>query len=72
MPPLNPLQSEHIAPFKIKDALKIGKLIYAEAGIRGLYKGALPRMITTAPASAISWTTYELMKNWLSKQKFKN
>jgi len=76
MPPeANPASSilkEKIAPFKVRDALKIAKMIYAEGGIRGLYKGALPRVITTAPASAISWTTYELMKGWLSKKDSRN
>lgn len=63
------LQSDRVAPFKFRDAVKIGKVIYAEEGIRGLFKGAVPRVITMAPASAISWTTYELMKNWLAKKR---
>jgi len=63
------LQSDKIAPFRFKDAVKIGKTIYVEQGVKGLFKGALPRVITMAPASAISWTTYELMKNWLAKQQ---
>lgn len=63
------LHSGRIAPFRFKDAIKTGKTIIAEEGIKGLFKGAFPRIISLAPASAISWTTYELMKNWLAGSK---
>jgi solute carrier family 25 iron transporter 28/37 len=41
------------------------KAIIAEEGTAGLFRGIIPRLLTHAPAVAISWTTYEGVKRWL-------
>lgn len=33
--------------------------IWKQEGVRGLFKGSLPRMLSHTPAVAISWTSYE-------------
>ena len=40
--------------------------IVKEEGFIGLFRGLAPRMMTHTPAVAISWTTYETAKKWLS------
>jgi solute carrier family 25 iron transporter 28/37 len=37
--------------------------IFKEAGIRGLWRGVLPRVLVHAPSVAISWTVYEGIKH---------
>ncbi|KAL7453238.1 hypothetical protein ACHAWC_006904 [Mediolabrus comicus] len=39
--------------------------IIQEEGIRGLFRGTLPRVALHAPSVAISWTAYEMAKGWL-------
>lgn len=39
--------------------------ILAEEGPRGLFRGTLPRVALHAPSVAISWTAYEMAKDWL-------
>ena len=42
-------------------------MIMKEEGIRGFAKGVLPRIISTAPSSAVSWSVYEIIKRSLIK-----
>ena len=39
--------------------------ILQEEGPRGLFRGTLPRIALHAPSVAISWTAYEMAKDWL-------
>jgi solute carrier family 25 iron transporter 28/37 len=39
--------------------------ILQEEGPRGLFRGTIPRLALHAPSVAISWTAYELAKDWL-------
>jgi len=56
----------------IKSQLKYDGLMDAfmsivkEEGYSGLWRGLAPRLMTHTPAVAISWTTYETAKKWLS------
>ena len=38
--------------------------ILHEEGLRGLFRGTLPRVCMHAPSVAISWTAYEIAKGW--------
>lgn len=40
--------------------------IWIQEGAWGFFRGALPRMLSQAPAVAISWTVYETLKNQLN------
>lgn len=39
--------------------------IFREDGIRGLWRGAIPRMMFFLPGAAVSWATYEHIKTLL-------
>lgn len=39
--------------------------IYKHEGVRGFFRGMLPRILSHTPAAAISWTTYETTKHYL-------
>lgn len=41
--------------------------INAVEGVGGFFRGALPRLLVHMPSVAISWTTYETVKVWLSE-----
>ena len=43
------------------------RTILTEEGIKGFRKGVLPRIISTAPSSAVSWSVYEIIKRSLIK-----
>lgn len=45
------------------DALKI---IVERDGVRGLRRGMLPRVLTVAPSTAISWLSYEFFSEYKS------
>jgi solute carrier family 25 iron transporter 28/37 len=53
------------AEVKYKNFMSTIQKILAEEGIKGFFKGALPRMIVQAPSAAISWATYETIKHFL-------
>jgi solute carrier family 25 iron transporter 28/37 len=42
--------------------ISIARGIFIAEGIKGLLRGLVPRMMTQAPAAAISWTAYEAAK----------
>ena len=46
----------------IWDAIRI---IMAEEGIRGLYKGLVPNLLKVAPSMASSWLSFELTRDML-------
>jgi len=54
-------------PFKTYYAtpLEAFQSILQEEGPRGLFRGTLPRVALHAPSVAISWTAYEMAKDWL-------
>lgn len=41
--------------------------IWTQEGPAGFFRGAVPRMMSQAPAVAISWTVYESLKNALNR-----
>jgi len=54
---------------KYRDIMSTIRTILKEEGAKGFVKGVFPRIIAQAPASAISWTTYEMMKKLLKSSK---
>ncbi len=52
---------------KYKNIYSTAKYIFQTEGFfRGFFKGLIPRVINNAPACAISWGTYEMVKYSLS------
>ncbi len=60
----------HPSERKIKytDIISTAKTILREEGPKGFVKGVLPRILTHAPSSAVSWTAYEMVKKFLNKK----
>lgn len=54
---------------KYTNVLSTTKLIYMESGLKGFFKGVMPRVFASAPSCAISWGTYETIKYMLSKKQ---
>lgn len=54
-------------PFKTyySTPLEAFNSILVEEGPRGLFRGTVPRVALHAPSVAISWTAYEMAKDWL-------
>lgn len=46
----------------IWDAVRV---IVAEEGLRGLYKGIVPNLLKVAPSMASSWLSFELTRDFL-------
>ena len=55
---------------KYRDIMSTIRTILREEGPKGFVKGVFPRIIAQAPASAISWTTYEMMKKLLASKHY--
>lgn len=54
---------------KYRDIMSTIQTILREEGMRGFVKGVVPRIFTQAPAAAISWTAYEMLKKFLKGSK---
>ncbi|KAH3671223.1 hypothetical protein WICMUC_004740 [Wickerhamomyces mucosus] len=50
---------------KSNTGFKAAKSIYKIYGLRGFLRGLRPRIIANVPATAISWTSYEMAKHFL-------
>ena len=50
---------------KYKGIADAARQIYAAEGARGFFRGMLPRLLVHTPSVAISWTTYETIKEML-------
>jgi len=60
--------SEKQNQVKYKNIRNTVEIIFREEGLRGFSKGVLPRVLSNAPSSAISWTVYEMMKRFFAAQ----
>jgi Mitochondrial carrier protein. len=54
---------------KYRSFLSTCRIIFQEEGVRGFYKGVVPRIMSQAPSSAISWSAYEMLKRLLNTNK---
>lgn len=52
-------------PKKNLTASSVFRAIFKEEGLQGFFRGSVPRVVSHAPAVAISWTTYEYAKKVL-------
>lgn len=50
----------------IGDAIKV---IVAQEGLRGLYKGIIPNLLKVAPSMASSWLSFEVSRDFLLSLK---
>ena len=50
---------------RYRDFLQTIKLIYQREGIKAFARGVGPRMCINVPSTALSWGTYELIKNFI-------
>lgn len=60
---------ERQGQIKYRNSLTTIGIIWRQEGIRGFYKGLIPRATTQSLASAVSWSTYETLKSALKKQR---
>lgn len=44
------------------------KMIVAQEGLRGLYKGIVPNLLKVAPSMASSWVSFELVRDFMVSQ----
>lgn len=57
-----------VATANINNFLSASKYIYDKYGIMGFTRGMKARVISNIPATAISWTSYEMAKFYLNRQ----
>lgn len=50
----------------ISDAIKV---IIAQEGLRGMYKGIIPNLLKVAPSMASSWLSFEISRDFLLSVK---
>lgn len=50
----------------IPDAIKV---IVAQEGVKGLYKGIVPNLLKVAPSMASSWLSFEMTRDYLISLK---
>ena len=41
-------------------------IVLKEEGLKGFFKGTVPKIACTVPSSAISWSCYEIIKRFIS------
>eukprot|EP00903_Cladosiphon_okamuranus_P011371 g10719.t1 len=56
-----------VVTLQYQGLLDAARQIHAAEGAAGFFRGALPRLLVHMPSVAISWTTYETVKVWLSE-----
>jgi len=52
-------------PPRLRGAADAARAIYLEGGFLGFWRGAVPRLLVSAPSVAVSWTAYETAKGLL-------
>ncbi|OMH86146.1 Mitochondrial RNA-splicing protein MRS4 [Zancudomyces culisetae] len=51
----------------VSGIIKPIKIIVSTYGVKGLFRGVIPRVVYVMPGTGISWLTYEYFKRFLSK-----
>jgi solute carrier family 25 phosphate transporter 23/24/25/41 len=55
--------------YQYKSLPEAVKLIVAQEGIKGLYKGIVPNLLKVAPSMASSWLSYEICRDFFVSLK---
>ena len=50
--------------YKYKSIADAVRVIWAQEGIRGLYKGIVPNLLKVAPSMASSWLSFEVTRDF--------
>lgn len=51
--------------YQYKSIFDAVKVITAQEGVRGLYKGIAPNLLKVAPSMASSWLSFEMTRDFL-------
>lgn len=58
---------ERQGTIKYRNSWTTATYIWKQEGFKGFFKGLIPRATTQSLSSAISWSTYEMIKAWLRR-----
>jgi solute carrier family 25 iron transporter 28/37 len=59
-------------PDRAKTLVDAVKIIYHTNGIKGFFKGVVPRVVFQIPGTAVSWSVYEFFKFYLKNNRPNN
>lgn len=60
------LQTRNLLEHPLRGMADAASLIHREHGLKGFFRGAVPRMLTFVPATAACWSVYEYFKWFLA------
>lgn len=55
--------------YQYKGIFDAVKVILAQEGVKGLYKGIVPNLLKVAPSMASSWLSFEICRDFLVAMK---
>lgn len=55
--------------YQYKSVADAVRVILAQEGIKGLYKGIVPNLLKVAPSMASSWLSFEMTRDFLTSLK---
>jgi solute carrier family 25 phosphate transporter 23/24/25/41 len=51
--------------YQYKSIFDAVKMIVAQEGVKGMYKGIVPNLLKVAPSMASSWLSFEMTRDFL-------
>jgi len=54
--------------YQYKSIFDAVRVIVAQEGVKGLYKGISPNLLKVAPSMASSWLSFEMTRDWIMEQ----
>lgn len=51
--------------YQYKSIFDAVRVIVAQEGVKGLYKGISPNLLKVAPSMASSWLSFEMTRDWI-------
>lgn len=55
--------------YKYKSLADAVRVIVAQEGVKGLYKGIVPNLLKVAPSMASSWLSFEVTRDFIASLK---